>query len=189
MSGQLLDAQNVFRDHCHDRESALWVILWAALQFTLTYRLLGRSPKFHRELPGLMMMFNLVAAHSDGTVSGGKLKIHFLDHYSPQMGVIFADCPVLDSLVETLTDAFSVRYAAAPTPEDVKALEIMCAREDLAKYIPGTTVYRYEKQMDKLHREGWLVTTIREALADPRWPEDDEKCHQIVQSRQAPSGN
>lgn len=106
---------------------------------------------------------------------GGIFKNQFLKRYS-QYGVKFTDNVVLDSLVETLAEAFSYRYKRTPTVEDVKELENMRAQPDAAKYeyiFVLTTTHLYQHWMATFPREGWLVDTLREYLDKDGWPGDN----------------
>ncbi|KJA18889.1 hypothetical protein HYPSUDRAFT_44723 [Hypholoma sublateritium FD-334 SS-4] len=171
MAGRLLEERDKFQNYCDDRESALWVLLWVALQYTPTH---GGSGY---DLATRMQMFDAVDQRIDGGVQGGGSKNYFLTNYS-RLRAIFTDRPVLNSLVDTLAETFAVRYAVKPSAEDVKNLEKFRAREDLAEFIPAATAYRYEQQVTKIHSEGWLVNTIRDHLAQPGWPKDDPPSRQ-----------
>lgn len=187
MSGRLQGSQDVFQDYFDDRESALWVLLWVALQFTLTHGCADSSAEPNPDLLDHMMMFDLVAGRRDGTVTGGKLKIHFLDHYSPT-SLMFNDRPVLARLVETLAGVFAIRYAKQPAAEQVARLDTRLARgfndsAELKEYLDDSHVYQHRLQMDKLHKKGWLVDTIREYLTEPGWwPEADKARVQETQT-------
>ncbi|KJA18891.1 hypothetical protein HYPSUDRAFT_44727 [Hypholoma sublateritium FD-334 SS-4] len=157
MSSRLL-YQTRIKDYCDDRESALWVLLWIALRYTPTSGFPGSGHRHY--LPILMKVFNEVDHLTDGSIAG--------------------DRPGLHSLVETLTKTFAIRYAGAPTAEDVKDLEKFRAREDLAQFIPRAAAYRYEQQVNKIRSKGWLVNTIRDHLLQLGWPVDDKTSRQEI---------
>lgn len=186
MSSRLLKKRNAFRDYCDDRESALWVLLWVALQYTTTHH--GGRPfsESGRDLSARMTMFNEIDACLDGGVSGGGHKTYFLLGYF-RKGTMSTDHPVMDSLVDTLTATFDIRYTIKPTAEDIETLENV--RTDMPegprkeRVIQTLHVIRYQQRMDKLQSEGWLVNTIREHLAMlGSSTEDDKSCCQIMQT-------
>ncbi|KJA18888.1 hypothetical protein HYPSUDRAFT_44722 [Hypholoma sublateritium FD-334 SS-4] len=181
MSSRLLRNRTAIQDYCDDRESALWVLLWIALQYTPTTGHSGVKPGQNDDydLAVVMEMFNYTAERTDGSTSGGGPKLTFLQNYSEQP-ISFTNRPVLHSLVETLTKTFAIRYASAPTAEDVRDLEKFRAREDMAEFIPRSVAYRHEQHVNKIHSEGWLVKTIRDHLAMSGWPVDDKPARQAT---------
>ena len=86
-----------------------------------------------------------------------------------------------------LIEVFKVRYDPPPTDADLQMLEFVRTalressdKEDVNK---GLRSYRYPQLMDSLRREGWLVKTIRDHLAQPGWPVDDKASRQETKLR------
>lgn len=186
MSAQLQSDQTEAQDYCDDRESALWVLLWVALRFTLTHGKAGPG-NHNNDLPTHLTMFDHAVLRPDGSIAGGNLKIHLLDHYSPTT-LSFADRPALDSLVETLTETFSTRYSKAPSAEKIREMKALFQKQgvpSIEEIMQHQTATLYQHQIDKIHRKGWLTETIREYLAKPGWPETDKP---LPQETQSPTG-
>ncbi|KJA18890.1 hypothetical protein HYPSUDRAFT_204985 [Hypholoma sublateritium FD-334 SS-4] len=179
ISSRLLRSRTAIQDYCDDRESALWVLLWIALQYTRTSSRPG-SGRPH-DLRSLMKIFNEVDHLTDGSNAGGRLKLSFLQYYS-QEPISFTNRPALHSLVETLITTCAIRYDTPPTAINIAALEIVRKsfqegpeKELVLENIVG---YRYQQKMEDLQSEVWLVKTIRDHLAMPGWPVDDKTSRQ-----------
>ncbi|KJA18898.1 hypothetical protein HYPSUDRAFT_217903 [Hypholoma sublateritium FD-334 SS-4] len=179
-ASHLLRHRNDVPDYCDDRESALWVLLWVAFQGVTIHqdaRSQDARSGLHWSLPGLMEMFSEVYECSSGCF-GGVGKNLFLTGYS-QYGVKFTNNVVLDSLVETLTEAFSYRFKCAPTAESVarveRLLEKLRAEPNTAEYadlLADSMAYQYQQWAATFPKQGWLVDTLREYLDKDGWPGD-----------------
>lgn len=174
MSSQLFCAQTAIQGYCNNCESALWVLLWTALQYTPTSGFPGLN--FDHDLALLMGMFNETAECTNKSIQGGMQKLLFLQNYLTEP-ILFKDRPAMHSLVETLTAAIAFRYAAAPTVKQVHTLEGMLLMKGipaLDRAIKELPVYIYQQKIAKFYSEGWLVKTIRDHLAKLGWPMDDK---------------
>ncbi len=58
-----------------------------ALRFTLTHGKAGPG-NHNNDLPTHLTMFDHAVLRPDGSIAGGNLKIHLLDHYSPNHLII-----------------------------------------------------------------------------------------------------
>ena len=126
-------------------------------------------------------MFDETTERFDGTH-----KELFLQKYA-RSPISFTGRPILDNLVAALIEVFKVRYDPPPTDAGLQMLEFVrtALREgsDKEDVIKGLRSYRYPQLTDSLHREGWLVKTIRDHLAQPGWPVDDKASRQETKLR------
>jgi hypothetical protein len=127
-------------------------------------------------------MFDEAFSTEQGT-NGGRLKAYSLTTRQIPQSVIFRDRPVLDQLVEELTDTLSVRYEKRPAAESFEALVIARNHPAIPESVISEMVaFKYEVRTNRLASSTWLVNTVRRYLAHREiWPLADKAVPQAVE--------
>jgi len=107
-------------------------------------------------------------------VKGGDLKRGFLVTCEIPCVIKFDHRPLLDKLIEELTEVFAARYKDPPSAVDINAVEEARAANLPASIMSRLTTFKYQKCFNDLITLGWLVDTLHCYLnADP-WPPSDK---------------
>ncbi|KAF8193732.1 hypothetical protein BJ912DRAFT_229783 [Pholiota molesta] len=169
MSAMLLTNPFIRRSYHDDRESAFYVLLWIGLRCTKTEAAPGSTYTPENVLRGFDELF----IDSAGRHLGGDRKTVVLRRYRKE-GIMFIECPELDSLLAELAPVFDVRYESKPTAKDMAHLKKLLTKLEVAnsedekqsiqEILHYHVTYRYQQKMEKLEKSGWLVDTIRKYL-------------------------
>jgi hypothetical protein len=159
MSAKVLSDSKHIQDIEDDRESAFYVLTWAALLFNR-----------HDSLNRLRVLLDAYeeAYTVDGRDEGGWRK-RFMFLEPPRVEF---DSRPLNALIRELREVLAVRYMPAPSGYDIAVhnhlLEI---NSQLAQEHP---VAKFNERRQQITRPSWLVGTFRRHLEFDYWPQDDK---------------
>ncbi|KAF9479491.1 hypothetical protein BDN70DRAFT_993445 [Pholiota conissans] len=185
MSADLIDKPAKIQDLVDDRESAFYVLLWVAMQYSKHDRETSTGEEFRPY--GLMGMFDEQYEGPEKTPAGGRLKQFYLEKWEHK-GPKFTGRPEMNNLMHELVEVLRVRYDRGPNG-DVKAkwratksiLDNLSEEEKknnpllplLQEQLKENPANSYCSHMEDLGRRGWFVETLEKYLDQGQWPKDN----------------